>query len=85
MNYQRTVDTLLLTMGTAYSLANIEQVLGIIILVLQIGWILTKLTLKVIHKVRNKEPLNDIGKTFTEAIEDVTTIKEKFNDKGNKK
>lgn len=48
------IDTCLLTVGGIYSLANLEEVLGIVILVIQLSWIVTKLVLKILKTRQGK-------------------------------
>ena len=64
-NTEKVIDGCLLSIGSAYSLANIEHILGIIILIIQLLWIATKLTVKIVNAVKNKIPLelfdDDVG------------------------
>lgn len=68
------VDYGLLAVGSWWSLANIEHILGIIILVIQLVWLLTKLIVKIVRTVKNNKPLNvhdnDV-KAVIDIIEDV--------------
>lgn len=68
------IDICMLTVGTAYSLENIETVLGIIILVIQFIWLITKLVVKIVKSIKNKnldEITDDDINTITGFIEDV--------------
>ena len=85
------VDTVLLSIGSIYSLANIEHILGIIILVIQLLWILTKLTVKVIEAIKNKDDLNafdpdveNIIGSLEDIRESLTTESEEENDDNSK-
>ena len=84
------VDVCLLTAGSAYSLANIEHILGITILVIQLGWLLTKLGVKIynhIKKGKDLEALNDdVGSvvvTIEDFIESIKTEEEVAEDEHN--
>lgn len=56
-NTEKCVDTFLLTVGSLYSLANIEHILGIIILVIQLVWIVAKLVIKIVNAIKHGEPI----------------------------
>lgn len=62
------VDGLLLATGSGYALANIQNALGITILVIQLAWITTKFVIKLVHKIKNKE--TDV----TDLDEDVSNV-----------
>lgn len=79
-NTKHAIDICMLTVGTAYSLENIETTLGIIILVIQFIWLITKLVVKIVSSIKNKkldEITDDDINTITGFIEDV---KEKISD-----
>ena len=63
------IDGLLLATGSGYALANIQNALGIAILVIQLAWITTKFVVKLVHKLKNKETdLADLDKDITNVI-----------------
>lgn len=63
------IDGLLLATGSGYALANIQNALGIAILVIQLAWIITKFVVKLVHKLKNKETdLADLDKDITNVI-----------------
>ena len=62
------VDGLLLATGSGYALANIQNALGITILVIQLAWITTKFVIKLVHKIKSKE--TDV----TDLDEDVSNV-----------
>ena len=73
-NVNRTVDSCLLAIGGAYSLANIETVLGIIILCIQLTWIVAKIVSKIYYRIKNKEyPIltDDEVNKFIEELNDI--------------
>lgn len=71
------VDTSLIAIGTTYSVANIEHLLGIVLLIIQIVWILTRLTISVVRKVKSKQPLDSIKQDFDSAVEDLKLLSNK--------
>ena len=54
------VEPLLLTTGVAYGLNNIQTILGVVIMVLQLGWLLAKLVIKIIDTIKSRGKLDDI-------------------------
>ena len=71
--FERITDTILLTVGSTYSLANIETILGIVILVINLAWIVTKLVYKIVKSIKKGEDLeihdNEVS-SVTKTIED---------------
>lgn len=59
VNTERTADVLLLTAGTTIGIANIESVLGIIILALQVLWFGAKIISKIYTAFKTKQPIKD--------------------------
>ena len=59
VNTERTADVLLLTAGTTIGFANIESVLGIVILALQVIWFGAKIISKIYTALKTKQPLKD--------------------------
>ena len=49
------IEDVLIASGIAISLADIQQILSIIILVLDVVWILTKLGIKIYQHAKNKD------------------------------
>ena len=74
MKFERIIDTCLLTVGSAYSLANVEQILGIIILVIQLLWIIAKLWLKIYTKIKNKNCIETIPEDFKDAVDEISDL-----------
>lgn len=88
---EKVVDSFLLVVGTATGLANIEHILGIIILVIQLAWLLTKLVVKIVNAIKHNENLDtlddDVGSVigqlemFKDAqILDEVNIENEYND-----
>ena len=72
------IDAILLTIGGGYSLANIQSTLGIVILVIQCLWLGTKLIIKIIDKIKNKNGSVD---DLDDDIDDITGVLEDFINK----
>lgn len=68
------IDTVLITIGTMYSIANIKEFLGITILLIQFIWIIAKLIDKIYHTVKAKKSLDEVDKD----IENLTDFLEKM-------
>ena len=73
------VDTTLLTVGTVYSLDNLDHILGIIIMVLNIVWLLTKLVVKVVNTIKSRGNLDELD----DEVEGIVDILEENLDKRN--
>ena len=72
------VEPLLLTTGVAYGLNNIQTILGVVIMVLQLGWLLAKLVIKIIDTIKSRGKLDDIKPDLDEVIDKLDEIKEKY-------
>lgn len=68
------IEDVLIASGIAISLADIQQVLSIIILVLDVVWILSKLGIKIYQRVKNKdyESIADDIKDSKDELEDLS-------------
>lgn len=88
---EKVVDVCLLTAGTATGIANIEHILGIIILVIQLAWLLTKLIVKIVNTIKHNENLDalddDVGSVIGQLeifkdtkISDEVDIENEHND-----
>ena len=72
---EKIVDSCLLSIGSVYSIANVESILGIIILILQVAWLLTKLITKIYKTVKyggDLESLNDDVSHIVDVLEGFT-------------
>ena len=76
MKHNDIIDYTMILTGSIYSLANIEHILGIVILSIQLIWIISKLVYKVIEKIKKREPLEDLDEDVKDTIEDLTDIYE---------
>lgn len=68
------IDTVLITIGTMYSIANIKEFLGITILLIQFIWIIAKLIDKIYRTVKAKKSLDEVDKD----VENLTDFLEKM-------
>lgn len=73
-NVKNVVDYSLIAVGSVISFANIETILGIILLVIQISWLLTKLIYKIVITIKQKGNLDDLDKEVTDITEVIETI-----------
>lgn len=54
-NTENIIDAALISVGSVYSMANLEHILGVIILVLQLIWISSKFATKIYKAIKNKK------------------------------
>ena len=76
---EKAVDSFLLVVGTATGLANIEHILGIIILVIQLAWLVTKLVVKIVNTVKNNESLDTLDDDVGSVIGQMEIFKDSLN------
>ena len=76
------VDGFLLAIGSAYSLTNLEQVLGVLILIIQLIWISFKLSYRLYIAIKTKKFPIDIRDDAIDLIDFVDDIIERNNDSG---
>lgn len=68
-NVQNVIDLSLITVCTAWSIDNIESMLGIILLAIQICWILVKLVINLVKYVKSGKNIDKLDK-YIDEIED---------------
>lgn len=76
------VDYGLLAVGSWWSLANIEHILGIIILVIQLVWLITKLIVKIIHTIKEKKALDVHDNDVNAVIDIISDMQDTLTKKG---
>lgn len=76
---EKLVDVCLLTVGTATGLANIEHILGIIILVIQLAWLLTKLIVKIVNAIKHNKSLDTLDPDVGSVIGHLENFKNTKN------
>ena len=62
------IDVCMLTIGTTYSLANIYETLGIIILTIQLTWIIIKIAARIIKAIREHDPFSAVEEDIDEEV-----------------
>ena len=73
-NIHNTIDNILIALGATWSLANIQTLLGIIVLVFQILWLTFKLIVKIINKIKTKGNLDDLDKEVDKITDKINSI-----------
>lgn len=79
-NVKNVVDYSLIAVGSVISFANIETILGIVLLIIQISWLLTKLIYKIVITINKKGNLDELDKEVTDITEVIETIIEENQD-----
>ena len=75
-NTENIIDGCLLTVGTVTGLANIEHILGIIILVIQLAWIITKLVVKIVKAIKSDVPLEELDDDVGSVVGQLSVFKD---------
>ena len=78
------IDYTLIVLGTSISIANLQELLGVILLVIQIIWLLIKLIVKIITTIKNKGNLNDLDDDVSELTNTIGNVITKINNKDSK-
>lgn len=73
-NIHNTIDNILIALGATWSLANIQTLLGIIVLVFQIVWLTFKLIVKIINTIKTKGNLDDLDKDVDKITDKINSI-----------
>ena len=84
-NTNDVVDGFLLAIGSAYSLANLEQTLGVVILIIQLIWLITKLAFKIYISIKTKELSTIINDDVFEVVDIIDDIVDTVNSVGGDK
>ena len=74
MNGSKFVDNVLIAIGLAFAISDIESILGIIILIVQLLWILTKAIVRIYHAVKEKNS-KEVTDSIKDLSEDLTDLK----------
>ena len=72
----RIIDVCMLSAGVSYSLANIQTILGVVMLSIQIAWLATKFIIKLVNKIRAKENLDDLDNEIDTIIDTIKDVKD---------
>ena len=78
------IDYTLIVLGTSISIANLQELLGVILLVIQIIWLLIKLIVKIATTIKNKGNLNDLDDDVSELTNTIGNVITKINNKDSK-
>lgn len=70
------IDCGLVTISTAWSIENIDNILGIILLIIQILWISSRCVISIYNRVKSKK-FTEIPKDLEETIEDIESLLKK--------
>ena len=73
-NINNTIDNILIALGATWSLAHIQTLLGMIVLVFQILWLTFKLIVKIINKIKTKGNLDDLDKEVDKITDKINSI-----------
>lgn len=84
MKLETIIDTFMTTIGLTYGLAQIHEILGIVILVLNICWMLTRLGYNIYIKVKNKD-FKGIEEDVNKTLDDLSSIKDSIEQKEKEK
>ena len=84
MKLETIIDTFMTTIGLTYGLAQIHEILGIVILVLNIGWMLTRLGYNIYTKIKNKD-FKGIEEDVNKTLDDLSSIKDSIEQKEKEK
>ena len=74
MNGSKFVDNVLIAIGLAFAISDIESILGIIILIVQLVWILAKAIVRIYHAIKEKNG-KEVTDSFKDLSEDLTDLK----------
>ena len=80
-NFFAVTDTVLMATGTIFGIANIEHILGVILLIIQIAWLMTKLIVASYKSIKEGEPLDEHDEEVDEFIDTLNGIKNDLADK----
>ena len=78
------IDYTLIVLGTSISIANLQELLGVILLFIQIIWLLIKLIVKIVTTIKNKGNLNDLDDDVSELTNTIGNVITKINNKDSK-
>ena len=73
-NIYNTIDNILIALGATWSLANIQTLLGIIVLGFQILWLTFNLLVKIINKIKTKGNLDELDKEVDKITDKINSI-----------
>lgn len=78
---EKVFDGVLLAAGSMWSLANLEETLGVVLLIIQITWLLIKFIDKLIYTIRNKDDLSSMDEQVSQIISLILSVMAKLSKK----
>ena len=75
------IDGVLIATGISISLADIHQILSIIILILNVSWILAKLIIKVVQKIKSGKDIETISDDIKDAKDELEHLDNQIEQK----
>ena len=84
MKVDNAVDTVMLLTGSIYSIVNIQEVLGIVILILQAVWLLSKLVLSAVRYYKGEISSEDILEDLEDFKDEIDNIQGDKDDSNRK-
>ena len=73
------IEDVLIGVGIAVSISDIQQVLSIILLVFNVCWILFKFGYKIYERIKNKQ-IKEIGDDIKETHDELETLSDSLKD-----
>ena len=77
------VDYTLIALGTSLSLANIQTILGIIMLCIQLAWLAVKLIVKIVDTIKKRGNLGQLDGDVKELVDRIGELQEQLHEKEN--
>lgn len=77
------VDCTLIALGTTFSLANIQSILGVIMLCIQLVWIAVKLIVKIVDTIKKRENLGQLDGDVKDLVDRIGELQEQLHEKEN--
>ena len=84
MKIQSIIEDVIIATGIAISLVDIQQILSIILLVFNVGWILFKCGVKIYEKVKSKN-YKGIADDIKDTTDELQTLSDSIKDDSEKK
>lgn len=62
------IEYVMIAVGMTFSIANIEEILGLVMLIIQAVWLITKLIVKIRSYIVNKKNLDELDPEVDELL-----------------
>lgn len=73
--YDGVIDACFITVGTITGIANIKDILGVIILVFQVIWIVSKFVMKLYRTIKLKKDISELDVDAKDVIDTLNDIR----------